>query len=183
MKLNGLIDAKGNYYQEIAKEEAKKKSFQLCVLPIFAFLSLFINQHSIAAEFVGSFKCEQCHQQAFKDWTGSDHDMAMKHANKDSVVANFNTEFTYQGKQNSFFTKGKQYWVNIEDDSGQFNDFRVSYTFGINPLQQYMVEFEDGRVQLIPFAWDNRAVAEGGQKWFHLYPDNSAKHDDFFGLM
>ncbi|QQX78359.1 deca-heme c-type cytochrome [Shewanella sp. KX20019] len=147
---------------------------------MFALISIFTTQRSLAAEFVGSFECQQCHQQAFKDWTGSDHDMAMKHANKDSVVANFNTQFSYQGKQNRFFTKGDEYWVNIEDLNGQFNDFKVSYTFGIEPLQQYMVEFADGRVQLIPFAWDNRPKAEGGQKWFHLYPDNSAKHDDFF---
>ncbi|WP_198553538.1 MULTISPECIES: tetratricopeptide repeat protein [unclassified Shewanella] len=143
-------------------------------------MSIFATRHIIAAEFVGSFECEQCHQQAFNDWSGSDHDMAMKHANKHSVAANFSTQFTYQGKQNRFFTQGDEYWVNIEDGSGQFNDFKISYTFGIEPLQQYMVEFEDGRVQLIPFAWDNRPVAKGGQKWFHLYPDSSAKHDDFF---
>ncbi|MCL1096157.1 multiheme c-type cytochrome [Shewanella kaireitica] len=137
-------------------------------------------QPSVATEFVGSFKCQQCHQTEFEDWTGSDHDMAMKHATPSSVAADFDTSFSFLGKQNRFFRKGDEYWVNIEDSSGQFNDFRISYTFGIDPLQQYMVEFEDGRVQLIPFAWDNRSKIEGGQKWFHLYPDNSAKHDDFF---
>ncbi|WOT06710.1 multiheme c-type cytochrome [Shewanella youngdeokensis] len=154
--------------------------FRPNVLHVVALFSLFAISHSFAADFVGSFQCQQCHQQAFDDWTGSDHDMAMKHADKDTVAGNFDTQFTYQGKQNRFFTKGDEYWVNIEDANGQFNDYKISYTFGIDPLQQYMVEFDDGRVQLIPFAWDNRPKAESGQKWFHLYPDNSAKHDDFF---
>lgn len=143
-------------------------------------IGLLVTQPAVATEFVGSFECQQCHQQEFEQWTGSDHDMAMKHATTSSVAADFNTSFIYLGKPNRFFRKGEEYWVNIEDGSGQFSDFKISYTFGISPLQQYMVEFEDGRIQLIPFAWDNRPKIEGGQKWFHLYPDNSAKHDDFF---
>ncbi len=43
-----------------------------------------------------------------------------------------------------------------------------------------MVEFEDGRVQLIPFAWDSRNEGEGGQRWFHLYPDTT-NTDEFYG--
>ncbi|MCV5961637.1 hypothetical protein OFO30_40260, partial [Escherichia coli] len=42
-----------------------------------------------------------------------------------------------------------------------------------------MVEFEDGRVQLIPFAWDTRAKVEGGQRWFHLYPETTTT-DEFY---
>ncbi len=42
-----------------------------------------------------------------------------------------------------------------------------------------MVEFEDGRVQLIPFAWDSRDLSQGGQRWFHLYPDMTTT-DDFY---
>ncbi|MFA0230332.1 tetratricopeptide repeat protein, partial [Vibrio sp. 10N.261.45.A7] len=108
------------------------------------------------------------------------HDMAMKHATDESVLGDFNDQtVTHNGKPNRFFRNGKEFWVNIEGPDGQFKDYKISYTFAFEPLQQYMVEFEDGRVQLIPFAWDSRTEGEGGQRWFHLYPDTT-NTDEFY---
>jgi predicted CXXCH cytochrome family protein len=45
-------------------------------------------------------------------------------------------------------------------------------------LQQYLVEFPDGRLQALSLAWDSRPKGRGGQRWFHLYPDEEIKHDD-----
>ena len=56
--------------------------------------------------------------------------------------------------------------------------FEVKYTFGVDPLQQYLVEFPDGRLQALSIAWDSRPKDKGGQRWFHLYPDEEIKHDD-----
>ena len=106
--------------------------------------------------------------------------MAMKHATDESVLGDFNNQtVTHKGKPNRFFRKGGEFWVNIEGLDGQFKDYKISYTFAFEPLQQYMVEFEDGRVQLIPFAWDSREKAQGGQRWFHLYPDTT-NTDEFY---
>ncbi|MCL1145917.1 tetratricopeptide repeat protein [Shewanella marinintestina] len=136
-----------------------------------------------SADFVGTFACKSCHEQAFKDWQGSDHDMAMKHADEQSVFGDFNQiTINHQNQQYRFFKKQESYWVNLADRQGKLTDYQISFTFGYYPLQQYMVEFEDGRVQLIPFAWDNRKVEDGGQKWFYLYPNNSAQHQDFYWL-
>jgi hypothetical protein len=55
---------------------------------------------------------------------------------------------------------------------------RGPYTFGVEPLQQYLVEFPDGRLQALSIAWDTRAKAQGGQRWFHLYPDERVDHRD-----
>ena len=54
----------------------------------------------------------------------------------------------------------------------------MKYTFGINPLQQYLIEFPDGRLQALSIAWDTRPKEQGGQRWFHLYPNEEIKHDD-----
>ena len=54
----------------------------------------------------------------------------------------------------------------------------MKYTFGIDPLQQYLVEFPDGRIQALSIAWDSRPKEQGGQRWFHLYPNEEIKHDD-----
>lgn len=133
-----------------------------------------------SSTYIGSEACIDCHSAEVEAWQGSHHDMAMKHATDDSVLGNFvNQTITHQGKPNRFFRKGDEFWVNIEGPDGQFKDYKISYTFAFEPLQQYMVEFEDGRVQLIPFAWDSRTKSEGGQRWFHLYPDTT-NTDEFY---
>lgn len=151
---------------------------------LFLVLNTFISQ-SLAQSFVGSKACINCHEQAYQDWQGSHHDMSMKHADNKSVLGDFNgatlaSQDKPSEKLSTFFKKGTQFWVNIKGDDGKFHDYQIKYTFGYEPLQQYMVEFDDGRVQLIPFAWDSRPKAEGGQRWFNLYPDMTEKHQEFF---
>ena len=52
------------------------------------------------------------------------------------------------------------------------------YAFGIDPLQQYLVEANGGRMQALPVAWDTRTAENGGQRWFHLYPDEYVGPED-----
>jgi predicted CXXCH cytochrome family protein len=150
---------------------------------------LILSFNTVAADFVGSKACVGCHEKAYQDWQGSHHDMSMKHADDASVLGDFNNAtLAFKDKRtikpNTFFKKGTdstpEFWVNIQGDDGQFHDYQIKYTFGYKPLQQYMVEFDDGRVQLIPFAWDSRAKEQGGQRWFNLYPDMTEKHQNFF---
>ena len=134
-----------------------------------------------AAEYVGAQQCKNCHQQEYTLWQGSHHDLAMKHADENSVLANFNdVSLKLSSETSRFYKKGKQYWVNIQGPDGKLHDYQIKYTFGFEPLQQYMVEFNDGRVQLIPFAWDSRSKQQGGQRWFNLYPEFTKKHQEFY---
>jgi len=140
----------------------------------------FISISVFSAEYTGNESCVDCHEDEVNAWRGSDHDMAMKHADTSSVLGDFNNaSFEFEGKKNRFFKQEGEYWVNIEGPDGKFHDYKISYTFGFEPLQQYMVEFDDGRIQLIPFAWDARPTAEGGQRWYHLYP-RMKKTDEFY---
>ncbi|MGD8809984.1 MAG: tetratricopeptide repeat protein, partial [Gammaproteobacteria bacterium] len=43
---------------------------------------------------------------------------------------------------------------------------------------QYLIELPGGHVQALSIAWDTRPAAEGGQRWFHLYPQESVDSDD-----
>ncbi|GAA5314850.1 MAG: multiheme c-type cytochrome [Candidatus Pelagadaptatus aseana] len=151
---------------------------------VLFFISLLFAPLSLQAselKYMGTESCAGCHEQEYKLWQGSHHDMSMRHAREDAVQGDFdNVEFDFNGEANRFYRQGKEYWVNIKGPTGQFNDYQIKYTFGYTPLQQYMVEFEDGRVQLIPFAWDSRPQAEGGQRWFHLYPEFTDSREEFF---
>ncbi|WP_295902523.1 multiheme c-type cytochrome [uncultured Vibrio sp.] len=139
-----------------------------------------LKKNTESLSFVGSDACIDCHQSQVTAWQGSHHDMAMKHAAEDSVLGDFDDHTVeYQGQPNRFFRKGDEFWVNIQGPDGGFHDYQIRYTFAFEPLQQYMVEFEDGRVQLIPFAWDSRSQQAGGQRWFHLYPETTVT-DEFY---
>ena len=46
--------------------------------------------------------------------------------------------------------------VETDGPDGKLATFEVKYTFGLDPLQQYLVEFPDGRIQALSLAWDSR---------------------------
>ncbi len=49
--------------------------------------------------------------------------------------------------------------------------------FGFDPLQQYLIELDRGRIQALTVCWDSRPASVGGQRWFHLH-DEPIPHDD-----
>jgi predicted CXXCH cytochrome family protein len=131
------------------------------------------------ATFVGSETCSGCHRNETELWHTSQHRHAMDHATEKSVLGDFsNASFDYYGDRSRFFRKGEKFLVQTDGPDGKLATFEVKYTFGVEPLQQYLVEFPDGRLQALSLAWDSRPKAKGGQRWFHLYPNEEIKHDD-----
>jgi predicted CXXCH cytochrome family protein len=132
-----------------------------------------------ALAFVGSQSCAECHQAEAALWKGSQHKHAMQHATAASVLGNFDdANFDYFGIHSRFFRKDDKFLVETDGPDGKLATFEVKYTFGIDPLQQYLIEFPDGRIQALSIAWDSRPKDQGGQRWFHLYPNEEIKHDD-----
>ena len=128
---------------------------------------------------VGAQVCAQCHAQEAQRWRGSHHDLAMQPATDASVAADFNDRrFTYAGVTSTFSRRGGKFVVRTDGPDGSLRDYAVKYTFGTSPLQQYLVEFPDGRLQALSIAWDTRPRAQGGQRWFHLYPGQNVSHRD-----
>ncbi|MEM6656252.1 MAG: multiheme c-type cytochrome, partial [Planctomycetota bacterium] len=118
------------------------------------------------ATYVGRQSCVECHQQQHDEWVGSHHDWAMDTATDQTVLADFdNSSFTRNGVTTRFFRDGERFMVNAEGPDGEMTDFEVKYTFGVEPLQQYMVEFPDGRVQVLRVSWDTVR-----QEWFEVTP-------------
>jgi predicted CXXCH cytochrome family protein len=128
---------------------------------------------------VGSAVCGECHPEQFERWHGSDHDLAMQVPGPDSVLGDFeDAEYTHFGSTTRFRRGDGRWLVETEGADGKPAEFEVAYTFGVDPLQQYLIAFPDGRLQALSVAWDARPAAEGGQRWFHLYPDEPIGHDD-----
>jgi predicted CXXCH cytochrome family protein len=132
-----------------------------------------------AATFVGSETCAGCHRAQADLWRSSQHRRAMAHATEASVFGDFNdATFDYHGMRSRFFRRDGKFLVETDGSDGKLATFEIKYTFGIDPLQQYLIEFPDGRLQALSIAWDARAKDKGGQRWFHLYPNEEIKHDD-----
>src|SRR5207237_10312934 len=130
-----------------------------------------------AGTYVGSEACAECHQAQAKLWHGSQHRLAMQHANDTTVLGDFNSaSFEYYGVHSRFFRRDGKFLVETDGPDGKLATFEVKYTFGVDPLQQYLVEFPDGRLQALSLAWDSRPKEQGGQRWFHLYPAEEIKH-------
>jgi predicted CXXCH cytochrome family protein len=132
-----------------------------------------------AAAFVGSTACAQCHKAEHKDWLGSQHAVAMQEATEQTVLGRFDgTTFSKDDVTSTFYRKDGKFWVRTDGPDGALGDFEIRYTFGISPLQQYLIELPGGRIQALGIAWDARPKEEGGQRWYHLYPDHKLKAGD-----
>jgi Tfp pilus assembly protein PilF len=133
----------------------------------------------IAANYVGTAECKSCHEAAYEAWKGSDHALAMQQANAQTVLANFdNAKFTYADITSTFFKRDSKFFVNTVGPDGKLHDYEIKYTFGVTPLQQYLIEMPGFRFQALSIAWDTRPKNQGGQRWFHLYPKERITHDD-----
>ena len=167
----------------------------LCFLFVMAMLSLgwsvFQKQSAnpddfkqplkqIEDRYMGRQTCAKCHAEQDRLWRGSHHDLAMQEANEQTILGDFRyAEFSKDGVISKFFQQQGRFWVNTDGPDGELADFEIKYTFGVMPLQQYLIELPGGRLQAFSIAWDSRAKEQGGQRWFHLYPSEEIdyKHE------
>jgi tetratricopeptide (TPR) repeat protein len=127
------------------------------------------------ATFVGRASCIQCHAAQARAWHGSDHDLAMDLATSASVLGDFdNATLEHFGTVSRMYRDGDRFMVRTEGPDGQMHDYPIKYTFGIRPLQQYLVELDrpsglpldqEGRLQVMRISWDTE-----NQRWFYLSP-------------
>ena len=126
------------------------------------------------ADYVGRRSCLDCHAEEDALWVGSDHERAMAVAGEEMVLGEFDgRQIEHFGVRSRMFRHGEKFLVHTDDRQGKMRDFEVKYTFGVRPLQQYLVEFPDGRVQCLRLAWDTEE-----RRWFHLYAGEPIPHTD-----
>jgi tetratricopeptide (TPR) repeat protein len=127
------------------------------------------------ATYVGRRSCIECHQQETELWRGSHHDLAMDLATAETVLGDFSgVQLEHYGVTSTMFQRDGQYFVRTEGPDGRMGDFQVKYVFGVEPLQQYLVEFdrpadmpdhENARLQVLRVSWDTEQ-----NRWFYLSP-------------
>lgn len=123
--------------------------------------------------------CAGCHEQQDSAWQDSDHGWAMREATAENVLGDFdNAEFEDGDVKARFHREDDRFLATIEGPDDPEADWEIRYTFGYSPLQQYLVELPDGKLQALTIAWDSRPEDQGGQRWFSLYPGETFTPDD-----
>jgi tetratricopeptide (TPR) repeat protein len=131
------------------------------------------------ATYVGSNACRDCHVAEYQDWRGSHHQLAMQAASAASVLGDFGGgRFTYFDVSSRFFKRDDRFFIATDGPDGKLEEYEIKYTFGVYPLQQYLVPLSGGRLQALSIAWDARPREQGGQRWFHLYPGEHIRAGD-----
>lgn len=143
-------------------------------LKTFFFLCALANNICQAqGDYAGSTTCQGCHDKEYKQWQNSHHAWAMREANASTVLGDFNNvTYSHQGIITEFSQSDGQYFVRTQGADGKTHSFKIAYTFGVEPLQQYLIGFPDGRYQALTVAWDSRPMEEGGQRWYQLMPND-----------
>jgi predicted CXXCH cytochrome family protein len=132
-----------------------------------------------APTYVGGQACVACHPRQAELWKHSHHALAMQVADSSTVLGDFDdARVEKDGVTSTFFRRDGDYFVRTDGPDGQLQEFKIAYTFGVTPLQQYLIAFPNGRYQALSLAWDSRSAATGGQRWFHLYPQERIDHRD-----
>ena len=71
----------------------------------------------------------------------------MDHATDRSVLGDFaNATFEHFGVRSRFYRRDGKFFVETDGPDGKLAEFEILYTFGVAPLQQYLIEFPDGRL-------------------------------------
>ena len=90
----------------------------------------------------------------------------MAEATAATVKGDFNdTLFDQGGRRVRFTTNDGRFFVEAMAAGGTRTTYEVRYTFGHEPLQQYLLALPDGRLQAFDIAWDT-----AGGRWFSLQP-------------
>ncbi|TVQ73479.1 MAG: hypothetical protein EA363_03105 [Balneolaceae bacterium] len=125
--------------------------------------------------FVGDKKCQSCHTEQWDEWKMSHHHFAMAPATDETVLGDFNdVSFSTGYEQYRFFREDGRFLVEAPGPDGRQQTYQVKYTFGWEPLQQYLVDFGDGKYQALHASWDTER-----QQWFTLYPDEQIRPGDW----
>lgn len=161
----------------------------IATLVIALSFPLYLLRHSLktgnpggtasSAYYTGGESCRECHIREYDDWLGSDHARAMEVASPESVKGDFNNVVfvAADGTETRFMKRDSGYYVYTPGPGGKPAEYKIAYTFGTRPLQQYLIAFENGRYQCLPIAWDTErnnwySLPDSIYREEHLTPDN-----------
>src|SRR5437660_684221 len=94
------------------------------------------------ASYVGGRVCSECHAAQAERWKGSHHALAMQEATEAAVLGDFaGAQLEHFGVTSTLFRNGDRFMVRTDGPDGALHEYAIAYTFGVYPLQQYLIAF------------------------------------------
>jgi len=123
-------------------------------------------------DFTGSASCIECHERFYNLWAPSHHGKAMQ-----PITANFLKTQVVLG-QDGIVMEGASYQAVKKDTSlfiqeksaGLTKDYRVLWALGGKNVYYFLAEWEGGRLQTLPLAYDVNT-----KKWYNN-PESAIRH-------
>ncbi len=146
-----------------------RSNFPLSIVIAAGFMLLTggASAQDAAPAYVGTGVCADCHTEAMEAWETSHHAWAWTETSPERILGDFNdTIFTHNGITSRFYRDGETYMIETDGPDGQITQYPVHSVVGIEPLQQYLLETEEGKLQSFDVVWDTEE-----ERWYHLYPD------------
>lgn len=126
--------------------------------------------------YAGSASCRECHEEAWNEWRTSHHARAQRDLDPALDDVAFQPMRSIQhGTQLSFADeKNDRYRIITMGPDGEQQPFEPAGAIGVDPLWQYLIPTERGRVQVTELAFD-----PDKQEWFNVYGDEDRRHDEW----
>ncbi len=142
-------------------------------------------------EYVGSLRCKDCHWEKYDTWKNTLHSKFMQAPDGRTILGDFERKNKLivrvtdksprlAGKETTvtMFTRGGKHYVNAIGNDWQSHDYEISYVIGVGKRQNYLTEFPNGEIHVLPVEWDVKKqswVNNGGLK------DNYPGDGEFWG--
>ncbi|MHC4442034.1 MAG: tetratricopeptide repeat protein [Planctomycetota bacterium] len=126
-----------------------------------------------SGEYAGSESCDECHEEAYREWKDSHHALAQRELKAEQEDAVFNPPKTIKHGTKTSYAQEKDggYRMTMIGADGNEADFEPVGALGAYPLWQYLIRQEGGRLQVTELAWDPEA-----KEWFNVYKDEDRQY-------
>lgn len=130
------------------------------------------DEKKVFAMYAGSDSCRACHVKEFEPWAKSNHGLAERALDPamDRVAFDPPHPIVHATQKSEAHLKdGKEVMTTVGLD-GKVADFPIARVIGNDPLRQFLVEAERGRLQTLELSWDPHK-----NEWFDVYGDEDRK--------
>jgi len=126
--------------------------------------------------FAGSASCKPCHAEQFALWNVSQHAHAGRpfESSKDRADFEPGHQVTYGSVESALRMAGEKPEIVTLGPSGELEAFHPESVIGIEPLKQYLVPIENGRLQVVDLAID-----VDKKEWFNVFGEENRQSDEW----
>lgn len=128
-------------------------------------------------DYVGSARCQPCHDADYRQWQQSLHIRMTKPITEATVVGDFTegTRLRAHGRAYEFGERDGRPWVRVAAGEAAAETFPVDYTLGSKRYQGYLSRLPDGRIYVLPVFW--HLASRRWLDWKETTPIPEGAHD------